>query len=641
MSKQLILGTAGHIDHGKTSLIRSLTGIDTDRLKEEKARGITIELGFAHLTLPDGRRIGIVDVPGHEKFVRHMVAGATGVDIVALVVAADEGIMPQTREHVEICELLGVRYGLVVLTKVDLVDEEWLELVEEDLGDFVQGTFLEEAPVVHFSAVNGRGTDDVLGVVAEIASRVEEKQAGSLFRMPLDRVFSMKGFGTVVTGTTISGSLALGDTVMIYPGEHTAKVRGLQVHNESVAEAGAGLRTAVNLQGLERDSVQRGQVLAPAGSLHQSRRMDVWVRYLSSNGKPLKNRAQVRFHVGTSEHIGRLLLLGAEELPPGQDAPAQIILEEAAVCLAGDRFVLRSYSPIRTIGGGEILNPVPHRHKRFNEQVLADLRTLKERDPVAALRILVDSAGLAGASARELAGMIDLPAKAIKSGLDQILSRQEAITYDKERGRIISRRTSDQLTESVLAILADFHREFPLRPGLIKEELRTRVKGLSDTRLLTFILDRLSGAGDVVVDRDLVRLSGHKPRLAEEQKEIEETLIRVFRNAGLTPPYLKEIAGDLPGDAAAHKEVMDHLIKRGELVKIKTDLFYHRVVLDDLWARTREVIREQGELTTPQFKDMTGLSRKYLIPLLEYFDLKGLTMRIGDKRVLRTEKNES
>ena len=492
MAKQLILGTAGHIDHGKTSLVRVLTGIDTDRLKEEKARGITIELGFAHMSLPNGTRIGIVDVPGHEKFVRHMVAGATGVDLVALVVAADEGIMPQTREHMEICELLGVRHGLVILTKVDLTDPEWLELVEEDVAEFVSGTFLEDSPVIHFSAISGQGADDVRQAVAEVAGQVEDRQSGSLFRMPLDRVFTMKGFGTVVTGTAVSGQIKVGEEVQIYPGGERAKVRGIQVHNQAVEEVSSGLRTAINLQGLERDSVLRGEVLAPPDTLQPSRRMDVWVQYLSSMEKPLKNRAQVRFHVGTSENLGRLLLLDAEELAPGQSGPAQMLLEEDVVCLAGDRFVLRSYSPVRTIGGGEIMNPVPHRHKRFNEKVLADLAVLREKDPEKSLLVLIDSAAAKGVTSQALAGLIDLPAKQIKQALSQLLTRQDAITYDKDRGRIIGRRTFDQLAERVLEILKVFHQQYPLRPGLPKEELKTRVKGLSDAKLLSFLLDRVA-----------------------------------------------------------------------------------------------------------------------------------------------------
>ena len=638
MSKQLILGTAGHIDHGKTSLIRTLTGIETDRLKEEKARGITIELGFAHLTLPDGTRVGIVDVPGHEKFVRHMVAGATGVDLLALVIAADEGIMPQTREHMDICRLLSVRHGLVILTKVDMVDEEWLELVEEDVADFTEGTFLEDAPVVHFSAVDGRGKDDVIAAIEQVAGKVEERQSGSIFRMPLDRVFVMRGFGTVVTGTTISGTIRIGDAMTLYPSGLAAKVRGLQVHNDSVEEAGPSLRTAINLQGLEKAEVLRGQVLAPPETLTPSTRMDIWINYLKSNEKPLKNRRQIRFHVGTSEHLGRVLLLAAEELKPGDEGPAQVLLDEPAVCLAGDRFVLRSYSPIRTIAGGEILNPNPTRHKRFNQPTLDNLKILKERDPVESLKVLIDTAWTKGTSARKLAGLIDLPAKQIKSALEQILSKQEAITYDKEQGRMISRQTYEQLSGKVKEILEAYHREFPVRPGLGKEEFKTRVPGLSDVRLLGFVLERLEKAGEIAVEHDLVRLSGHKPRLEQDMRKIEEGLLALFRDSGSTPPYIKDISEKLPGDASQQKEVLEHLVKKGELVKVKNDLYYDRQALDGIWEQARGELTAEGELTTPRFKEMTGLSRKYLIPILEHFDTRGLTMRIGDKRVLRSER---
>ena len=638
MPKQLILGTAGHIDHGKTSLIRRLTGIDTDRLKEEKARGITIELGFAHLVLPGGERLGIVDVPGHEKFVRHMVAGATGVDIVALVVAADEGIMPQTREHVEICQLLGVRYGLIVLTKVDLVDEEWLELVEEDIRDFAEGTFLEDAPLVHFSAVSGQGVDEILAILTAEVARVEERHAGSLFRMPLDRVFTMRGFGTVVTGTTISGSLKLGEGVEIYPGGEKAKVRGLQVHNESVEEIGAGLRTAINLQGLERDSVARGEVLAPPDSLRPSRRMDLWLSYLSSNEKPLKNRTQVRFHIGTAEILGRVLLLDREEMAPGDSGPAQVLLDEAGVALAGDKFVLRSYSPIRTMAGGEVLNPQAVRHKRFSEKTLADLDVLRTHDPVGSLQVLIESAGVKGSSAAELSGLIDFPAKQIKTALNQVLSDRKAIAYDKDRGRIIGRIIFDHLSERVLEILTRFHQEYPVRPGLVKEELKTRVPGLADTRLLTFVLDRLAEQGDLVVERDTVRLSTHQPNLAGDLQKIEDGFIKTYRDAGLTPPNLKDVTANLPGKANQHREVLEHLVKQGELVKVRGEIYYHSQALDRIWNQARDHLKAHGELTTPQFKEMTGLSRKYLIPLLEYFDAKGLTMRVGETRVLRSEK---
>ncbi len=637
MAKQVILGTAGHIDHGKTSLVRTLTGIDTDRLKEEKARGITIELGFAHLTLPDGTRVGIVDVPGHEKFVKHMVAGAAGIDLVALVVAADEGIMPQTREHLEICQLLGVRYGLVVVTKIDMVDPEWLDLVEEDIAEFVDETFLEDAPVVRFSAADGTGKDDVIRAVADLIGNIVEHQAGSLFRMPLDRVFTMKGFGTVVTGTALSGSVRLGDTVMVYPGGLTAKVRGLQVHNETVEEVGAGLRTAVNLQGVEKQAINRGQVMAPPETLQPSRRMDVWVEHLSSNEKPLKNRVQVRFHIGTVEILGRILLLDREEMAPGDSGPAQVLLEEEGVCLSGDRFVLRSYSPVRTVGGGEILNPNPMRHKRFQEKVMADLQALRRRDPVECLQVLIDSAGPLGSSAQALAGLIDMPAKQIKTALAQILSQRAAITFDKEKGRIIGRQSFDRLVESVVSVLRDYHLKFPVRPGLGKEELKTRVPGLADPRLLGFVLDHMSGDGKLVVERDLVHLPEHKPNLAEDLQKIEDGLMEAFRSGGVTPPNLKDVTAALPGKPDQHKEVLEHLLKKGLLVKVK-DLYFAAAAVEGLWAEAKAFMQKNGELSTPQFKDLTGLSRKYVIPVLEHFDAKGWTMRVGEARVLRGDK---
>ncbi|MBW2090878.1 MAG: selenocysteine-specific translation elongation factor [Deltaproteobacteria bacterium] len=637
MTKPIILGTAGHIDHGKTSLIRTLTGIDTDRLKEEKARGITIELGFAHLMLPNGERVGIVDVPGHEKFVKHMVAGAMGIDLVALVIAADEGVMPQTREHMDICQLLGVSHGLIVLTKVDLADDEWLQLVEEDVREFVKGTFLENAPLVQFSAVNGQGTDDVIAAISRTMNQVKKRQAGSLFRMPLDRVFTMKGFGTVVTGTAISGTLSLGDTVMVYPGVKTAKVRGLQVHNQSVSQVTAGLRTAINLQGLNKDEVERGQVLAHPNTLRPSKRMDVWVQYLTSNEKPLKNRTQIRFHVGTAEILGILLLLDSDEMTPGQTGLAQVQLEKEAVTLSGDRFVLRSYSPIRTIAGGEILHPQALRHKRFHDHVLAELTILREHDPIKSLKSLINSAGTRGTSEQDLAALIDLPTKTIKSALDQILSQQAAIVYDRTQGSIIGRAAFASLTEQVLNVLKNYHEQYPLRAGLNKEELKTRVPALSNPKLLSFAVDSLLKAGEIAADRDEVRLAGHQPNLAEEHLEIETKLLSAYEEAGLTPPSLKEVSLSLPGSQNQQKEVLELLLKKGLLVKTKTDLYFHHKAIKRAQEQIMKHFQGNAELTTPQFKEMTGLTRKYLIPLLEYFDAQGLTMRVGDIRVLRKE----
>ena len=362
--KQIILGTAGHIDHGKTTLIKALTGIDPDRLKEEKERGITIELGFAHLELPNGQELGIVDVPGHEKFVRHMVAGATGVDLVALVVAADEGVMPQTREHLEICELLKVKQGIVILTKTDLVeDADWLELVREDIQDFLQGTFLASAPIISVSAVTGDGLESLLNHLQSLCDSVEARSSSGDFRLAVDRVFTMKGFGTVVTGTAISGKVKTGDTLFVYPQLLKTKVRGTQVHNREVNEAVSGQRTAINLQGLEKAALERGNVLATPESLIASFMVDVRLQHLETAPRVLKNRAKVRLHTGTNEEMGTLILLDADELKPGASGYAQVRMDKPVVVRSGDRFVLRSYSPMRTIGGGQILHPAPNKEK--------------------------------------------------------------------------------------------------------------------------------------------------------------------------------------------------------------------------------------------------------------------------------------
>ena len=637
MNKPIILGTAGHIDHGKTSLVRSLTGIDTDRLKEEKARGITIELGFAHLTLPSGELMGIVDVPGHEKFVRHMVAGATGIDMVAMVIAADEGVMPQTREHMDICQLLGVRSGLIVLTKVDLAGAEWLELVEEDVREFIKGTFLEGAPLVHFSAVNLKGTEEVLAAISDVASSLAERQSGGLFRMPLDRVFTMRGFGTVVTGTPISGTLTLGDTVQIFPGSLTAKIRGLEVHNERVTQVSAGLRSAINLQGVSKEDVKRGQVLSLEKSLLPSRSMDVWLQYLSNNEKPLKNRSRIRFHVGTAEILGRALLLDSETLAPGRSGLAQIQLEEETAALSGDRFVLRSYSPVRTIAGGEILHPRPTRHKRFQESVIADLNILHEGDPIKKLNVLIASAGRKGTSAGELAALIDLPAKKLKNALNTILSNKEALIYDKVNGRILNSEVIRDLNGRVLKILVEYHETYPLRPGLNKEELKTRIPPLADNKLLAFILENLTETKAVGVEQDLIHLSGHRPSLAKEHEEIESRLLHTYKQAGLTPPYFKDVSAGLTGNVNQQREVLELMLNKNILVRVKDDLYFHHQALEGVKKQILDHFHETKELTTPRFKEMTGLTRKYLIPLLEYFDTQGLTMRLGDIRVLRND----
>ncbi|MDO8785675.1 MAG: selenocysteine-specific translation elongation factor, partial [Syntrophales bacterium] len=400
--KHIILGTAGHVDHGKTALIRALTGIDTDRLKEEKERGITIDLGFASLSLESGQKLGIVDVPGHERFVKNMVAGAAGIDIVALAIAADEGVMPQTREHLHICSLLGIKRGLVALTKIDLVDEDWLELVTDDVSKFLKGTFLESSPIAPLSALTGAGLPEFLAALDLISSEMEGEYDTGVFRLPIDRVFTMKGFGTVVTGALTSGQVKVAEGVEILPKKLTAKIRGIQVHNQNVTMGEAGQRIAINLQGVEKAIISRGEVLARPETLEASSRLDVHFEYLASAGKKLKNRTLVRFHAGTSEIIARLILLDRDEIEPGEKTYAQLVLGSPAVTMARDRFVIRSYSPVTTIGGGMIIDPLPKKQKRYAEKALHECSLLHEGTFEERTRTIIERAGFEGINIQRL-----------------------------------------------------------------------------------------------------------------------------------------------------------------------------------------------------------------------------------------------
>ncbi len=634
-NREIILGTAGHIDHGKTSLIKAMTGTDTDRLKEEKLRGITIELGFASLALPGGRRLGIVDVPGHEKFVKNMVAGATGLDLVMMVVAADEGIMPQTREHMEICTLLGVRHGLVALTKTDMVDEEWLELVTDDIAQYMQGTFLEDAPVIPVSSQTGSGIPELIAAVDSLVAHLPERPATGLFRLPIDRVFSMKGFGTVITGTLISGSVRTGDAVMIYPTGITSKVRGIQVHNLTVDEARAGQRTAVNFQGLDRAAVDRGQVLAAPGALKPSYMVDFQVAYLESNKKEMKNRTRLRFHTGTSEVMGNLILLDRETLSPGDTTVAQIRLDTPVALVAGDRFVLRSYSPVRTVGGGTVLNPIAPKHKRLRPDVIAGLAALVDGGPDMRIAHHIRETGYTGLAFADLRLTTGLRDKAIEQPLGLLLSRKEIILLDREEKIYIHGDTIDRLRGAIDHTLARYHADYPLKPGMLKEELRSKFPSVKNPKLLSLVLAQMVRDNALVQDEKVIRLTAHKVSLGADQDTIRKKILTAYADTGLTPPYFKELAKTLDTDGATARDVLNLLVQDNKLIKTKEDLYFDAKAIESLREELVAFLRQQGEITTAQFKDMTGASRKYVIPLLEYFDTRNVTIRIGDIRKLR------
>ena len=631
--KQIILGTAGHIDHGKTSLIRALTGIDTDRLKEEKERGITIELGFAHLALPGGKLLGIVDVPGHEKFVKNMVAGATGIDLVALVIAADEGIMPQTREHLEICHLLAIQHGLVVLTKIDMVDEEWLELVKEDVQEYLSETFLADAPMVEVSSTTGEGIDTLISTLDTLAQAIPEKDVGHVFRLPIDRVFSMKGFGTVITGTAVSGRIHSGEEATIYPQRIPSRIRGIQVHNEEVQEVRAGLRTAVNLQGIEKAVIHRGHILATKDSMKPTFMVDVTLDLLASAPRKLKNRAKVRFHSGTSEIISTVILLDRDELEPGQTCFAQIRLDEATAVLRNDRYVLRSYSPVRTIGGGTILNALPRKKKRFSETSLTEIRALHEGEPEEIVQLFVGQGRFMGMEQEALPFLTNMSGKQLEGILKGLMAKGRVVRFDKENKILIHTDYLEKARTELLDTISGYHRKFPLKVGLPKEELRSKTTGSRNPKLFNFLINQLTREERIVLEKDLVRLENHQVTLAADQqkarKEIEETYVK----NGLQPPYFKEIKDKFPGNTAL--EVLELMHKEGLLVKVKEDLYFHKQAIETLENDLIAFLKEHKEITTPQFKDMTGASRKYTIPLIEYFDRSQVTVRVGDSRVLR------
>lgn len=632
--KRFVLGTAGHVDHGKTALIKALTGVDTDRLKEEKQRGITIELGFASLTLPSGQTLGIVDVPGHEKFIKNMVSGAAGIDLVMMVIAADEGIMPQTREHLHICSLLGITHGIVALTKIDMVDAEWLDLVQSEITDFLQGTFLEGAPVIPVSALKGEGLTELVSALDTIFGKLAEKTDDGIFRLPVDRVFTMKGFGTVVTGTLVSDHIKIGEEVQILPVNIAARIRGIQVHNESVDEAWAGQRTAINLQGIEKTAIDRGNVLVRPQTVQPTQRLDVLVEYLASNAKNLKNRTIVRLHTGTSEIISRIIFLEQDELAPGEKGFAQLILSEKDIVVAHDHFVLRSYSPITTIGGGRIIDPFPKKHKRFNSSIIEDLNLLQTGSLPEKIGIILERAGFSGINLQGLAFRLGVRAKKIREALENLFSAKKAFLLDNEDTTVISARYCNQVEEIIIRIITDYHQNNPLKAEISKEELKVSTGNYVSPKLYNMVLSALNKKGTLVSNKDGVRLAIHQVELAEDMDSMRRDITQIYKEAGLTPPALKEVIGKFESPKKA-QSIINLMLKEGDLIKINEELCFRGETLMNLRNNYKEMLIKNGKATPADFKDLTGLSRKYIIPLMEYFDMNKLTVRVGDHRILR------
>ncbi len=633
--KHVVIGTAGHIDHGKTSLVKALTGTDTDRLKEEKERGITIELGFAELIL-DNVYAGIVDVPGHERFVKNMLAGVGGIDLVMLIVAADEGVMPQTREHLSICRLLGIKSGLIVLTKTDLVEPEWVELVTDDIQDFVKDTFLEEKPIVPVSAHTGDGLENLKKILNEIADQTPTKSETGIFRIPIDRVFTMRGFGVVITGTLFSGSVAVGEQVEVYPKALQARVRGLQVHGESVGKSTAGLRTAVNLQGLERAEVFRGDIIGHRGELKTTYMLDVHLEHLADAPRPLKTRNRIRFHAGTAEIMGRISLIGRDALEPGDSSFAQIRLEEPIVVLPRDRFVIRSYSPIITIGGGEILDIMPRKHRRLRSSSLEHLKSLHQGDETERLLILLRDSRLNGVELADLTGRLTLKPSDIQKTIQELSSQREVQIIDQTNFFSMTTAHFNTSQKNILSFLCEYHAENPFRTGAPREEVRGKAGEINE-KIFAAALKHLSESNEIVENGAILRLASHSVEIDEKLGEVKTKLESVYKNAHFQPPSVEDAFSQTGGKGNSNRNALQILIDEGALLRLKDNIIYHRHALSEAENLLREHLSQNNEITAAEFRDLLGITRKHAIPLLEYFDTARITLRVEDKRVLRPD----
>jgi selenocysteine-specific elongation factor len=634
-----VIGTAGHVDHGKSTLIRALTGIDPDRLQEEKERGMTIDLGFAWLKLPNGDEVSMVDVPGHERFIHNMLAGVGGIDIALLVIAADEGVMPQTREHVAILDLLGISNAVVALTKSDLVEADWLDLVQADVEEFLQHTTLRAAPIVPCSATTRSGLDRLLETLQTLLARERTRPNSGRPRLPIDRVFTVAGFGTVVTGTLIDGELHLGQELEVQPDGLRTRVRGLQSHRKKLDSIPAGTRTAVNLGGLAVEDLRRGQVLGAPGTLKPTRAIDARLR-LIADARPLRHNTEVSFHTGAAETLGKVTLLDRDELQPGEDAWVQVRLQDEVALARGDLFILRLPSPSMTIGGGSVVEPHARRHRRRQAAILEQLQVLAQgtpedivlerlraREPVD-VDALVQRTGLAAADARAALGRLMETSDVLL--LDQARLTNGAVTAPRLEGRsfVISAPGWERLTRQVEMLLSAFHQTYPLRRGLPKEELRTRLG--ADPRLFVRELDRLKAQGTATEDGPFVRLTSHRVEFSAAQERQVEQLLRVLREAGVSPPDRAELEAGL----RLSVELTDALLAQGRLVEVAAGLVYDPATLAQLIGRISQDIESHGPRTVAQIRDVLDASRKFTLALVNYTDEHKITRRVGDERVL-------
>jgi len=629
--KSVIVGTAGHIDHGKTALVKAVTGIDADRLEEEKRRGITIDLGFAHLEIPapDGEvmRFGFVDVPGHERFVRNMLAGVGGIDLVLLVIAADEGIKPQTREHFDICRLLSVQRGMTLLTKSDLVDQDTLDVVRMEIEDLLRGSFLQDSPILPVSSLTGSGIGDLKRELVQMAATLPARDTTAIARLPIDRVFTMKGFGTVVTGTLLAGNIRPEDELEMFPSGRHVRVRGVQVHGDSTNQAMAGERTALNLAGVEKTELARGMTLSSPGLLQATSRIDVRLSLLAS-AKPLKNGARVHLHAFASETIAAVRLLDGKPLQPGSDGFLQLQLADTALLLPGDRFIIRKFSPVVTIGGGIVLDALPMKKAAASER-LRFLETFNSGDLQPVILGRIARRALQGVTLAQLIAETGQTRIAAEVLMTELTSGGSIVRH---RDWLIGARDLQSAVENLRQIVSHFHAKNPLVPGISKDALREHA-ALSAIAF-DAALNAAFVAKQLAVTQDLVHLPGRGVEMKEEEAESRKTIEQAFASAGLKVPALQDVLAGLKIDKGRAHKLVTLLLREKLLIKVSDDLVFHRVVLDQLRTSLAAQRAKNPRINVAAFKDLTGVSRKYAIPLLEYLDREHVTKRVGDERVI-------
>jgi selenocysteine-specific elongation factor len=617
----VILGTAGHIDHGKSALVKALTGIDPDRLKEEKERGMTIDLGFADLKYQDGLTVGIVDVPGHEKLVRNMLAGAGGIDLVLFVIAADEGIMPQSREHLYICDLLKIKSGLIAVTKVDLVDKDWLELIKDDVQSFVKGTFLEKAPILYVSSKTHFNIDLLKEKIREVALKVEPKSTKGLFRLPIDRVFTLKGFGTIVTGTAFSGSISTGDAVDILPSGIKSKVRGLHSHGRPIKTAYAGQRVAINLQGVDKEEIKRGDSIVVPDRFIPTNMIDAKLELLP-NVPSLKNRDVVHLHLGTSENMARIVLYGRNKLNAGEHCYCQLRLQEPVIAMSGDRYIIRRFSPVETVGGGEIFDPTSYKmsHKKSIEELeIFETGILTEK-----IALKIKRSGIQGINTSLIEGWVNADYESIKEAIES-LKKEGAIKQFENM--LIHKNLFDSFREIINKLLKDFHERNPLKPGIQKEELRSHIN------LKPKLFDQLIAAlEDVIVAKDMVRLLTFNTTLSKEDETLKMNVLKILHDAGFQPLTVDELSQCLRVDQKYLLDMLRLMVNEGSLIKINDSLYITSSIYKKMMELLKDFSSRKTEMLVSEFREVLGTSRKYALPFLEYLDSHQITKRTDDKR---------